>query len=53
MRTRLANITDPATYSSAEAQAALTAAGKALDVSGVNEAADNVSAYLDVACGGG
>jgi len=44
---------NPATYSSAEAQAAMTAAADAFQATGVEEASENIGDFLDAQCGEG
>lgn len=44
------DLADPATYTSPEGQAALLAASEALNTTGINEASENISAYIDNLC---
>lgn len=47
------DFSNPATYSSAEAQAAMTAAADAFQATGVEEAGENIGDFLDAQCGEG
>jgi len=46
------DLSNPATYSSPQAQAALAAAGEAFGESGIVEAGENISLFLEAECSG-